>query len=250
MKRYAGIDIGSRTIKVALIEENRVVDYRVEDANTDFLKRSKEMLKGYKPYRVVATGYGRNLAKGDYAHGIISEIKAHAVGARHLFSKCRTILDVGGQDSKVISLDEDGSVKNFELNDRCAAGTGRFLEVMARVLGFSLDEFSKKALKAKNPAKITNVCTVFTESEVISLLSQGVDSRDIALGLHQATAERLKGMLLRIGADGDVVFSGGVARNSCLRVLLEDALGRKMKVYRCPEIVGAMGCALVAQGIG
>jgi predicted CoA-substrate-specific enzyme activase len=250
MKRYAGIDIGSRTIKVVLIEDNKVVDYKVEDTSTDFLKRSKELLKGHKPHRVVATGYGRNLAKGDYAHGIISEIKAHAMGARHLFPRCRTILDVGGQDSKVISLDEDGAVKNFELNDRCAAGTGRFLEVMARALGFSLDEFGKKALKAKNPAQITNVCTVFTESEVISLLSQGVDARDIAFGLHQATVDRLKGMLLRIGVDGDAVFSGGAARNICLRSLLTDALGKKMKVYRCPEIIGAIGCALVAQGIG
>jgi predicted CoA-substrate-specific enzyme activase len=250
MKRYAGIDIGSRTIKLALIEDGKIVDYRVEDTNTDFFKKSKDMLKGYKPHRVVATGYGRNLAQGDYAHGIISEIKAHAMGARHLFPKCCTILDVGGQDSKVISLDEDGTVKNFELNDRCAAGTGRFLEVMAKALGFALDEFGKKALKAKNPTKITNVCTVFTESEVISLLSQGVDPKDIAFGLHQAIVDRLKGMLLRIGVNGDMVFSGGAARNACLRSLLEEAIGKKIKVYRCPEVVGAMGCALVAQGIG
>jgi len=250
MKRYAGIDIGSRTIKVALIEDSKVIGYKVEDTGVEFLKKSKEMLKDYKPYRVMATGYGRNLAKGDYAHGIISEIKAHAMGARHLFPRCRTILDVGGQDCKAISLEDDGTVKNFELNDRCAAGTGRFLEVMARVLGFSVDEFGKKALKSKSPAQITNVCTVFTESEVISLLSQGIDPKDIAFGLHQATMERLKGMLLRIGVNGDVVFSGGAARNTCLRSLLEKVLERKIKVYRCPEIIGAMGCALAARDIG
>jgi predicted CoA-substrate-specific enzyme activase len=250
MKRYLGIDIGSRTIKVALIERDKIIDYKVEDTGIDFLKKSREMLKGYKPYRVVATGYGRNLAKGDYAHGVISEIKAHAMGARHLFPKCRTVLDVGGQDSKVISLEEDGTVKHFELNDRCAAGTGKFLEVMAKTLGFSIEEFGKKALRAKSPTKITNVCTVFTESEVISLLSQGVDPRDIAFGLHQAIVDRLKGMLVRIGVNGDVVFSGGAARNACLRSLLEEALEKKFKVYRCPEIIGAMGCALVAQGIG
>lgn len=250
MKRYLGIDIGSRTIKVALVEDGKIVDYKVDDTGTDLLKKSKEMLKGYNPYRVVATGYGRNLAKGDYAQGIISEIKAHALGAQHLFPKCRTILDVGGQDSKVISLEEDGTIKNFELNDRCAAGTGRFLEVMAKTLGFSIEEFGRKALKTKDPAKITNVCTVFTESEVVSLLSQGVDPKDIAFGLHEAIVDRLKGMLLRIGLNGDVVFSGGAARNTCLRSLLEEALGKKLKVYRCPEVIGAMGCALVAKGIG
>lgn len=250
MKRYAGIDIGSRTIKIVLIEEGKIVDYQVEDAGADFLKKTKELIKRYKANRVVATGYGRNLAKGECAHAIISEIKAHAMGARYFFPTCRIVLDVGGQDCKVISLDEEGNVKNFEMNDRCAAGTGRFMEIMAKVLGFSLDEFGKKALKAKDPVKITNVCTVFTETEVISLLSQGVDTRDIAMGLHQAAAERLKGMLLRMGIEGEVVFSGGVARNPCLRFLLEEAVGKKIKVYRCPEIVGAMGCALVARDIG
>jgi activator of 2-hydroxyglutaryl-CoA dehydratase len=122
---------------------------------------------------------------------------------------------------------------------------------MAKALGFSLDEFGKKALRAKNPTtKITNVCTVFTESEVVSLLSQGVDPKDIAFRLHEAIVDRLKGMLLRIGVNGDMVFSGGAARNTCLRSLLEETLGKKFKVYRCPEVIGAMGCALVAQGIG
>ncbi|MGQ9708450.1 MAG: acyl-CoA dehydratase activase [bacterium] len=246
--RTAGIDIGSRTTKLVVLEDGQVVFSRVVDTGTDPLSRSQELLKGRPIDALVATGYGRHLLRERMGGLVITEIKAHALGAHWLFSGCQTVIDIGGQDAKVIRL-ENGRQVNFEMNDRCAAGTGRFLEVMAMTLGWSLTEFGDEALKAREAAVINSMCTVFSESEVISLIARGVDKRSIARGLHEAIISRLMAMVGRVGVEPPVVFCGGVAYNSCIRILLERRLGVRLLVPTEPQLVGALGAALVAMGV-
>jgi predicted CoA-substrate-specific enzyme activase len=163
-----------------------------------------------------------------------------------LFPNVRTILDIGGQDSKAITLNENGKITKFEMNDRCAAGTGKFLEIMAHALGFGLDEFGVEALKATKGLHINSMCTVFAESEVTSLVAKGEDRRKIALGLHSSVVRRAIGMLKRVSYDGNILFAGGVAKNSCMCRLLEDALEQKITVPQNPQMVGALGAAILA----
>ena len=156
----------------------------------DPLRICKELLAGIAYDRLVATGYGRHLIEQHFPCEVISEIKAFAIGAKALFPTCRTILDIGGQDTKAILLAEDGKLDKFEMNDKCAAGTGRFLEIMAMALGYSLCEFPQAALGASRAEKINQMCTVFAESEVVSLISRGASRPETALGIHQAVATR------------------------------------------------------------
>jgi len=189
---------------------------------------------------------GRHLLEVALDASTVTEIKAYAVGARFLVPQARTILDIGGQDSKAISLHESGRVLKFEMNDRCAAGTGKFLEVMARALGFPIEEFGIQALKAKKDIQISSMCTVFAESEVTSLLAKGEDRLDIALGLHRSVVRRASGMVKRVSVEGPIVFAGGVARNPCMHHLLEEALQSDILVPESPQMVGALGAALLA----
>jgi len=242
-----GIDLGSRTIKLAALRDGELIDQRLAASGFDPCGQSLEMLERYEPRRVVATGYGRHLAQESFAQEVITEIKAHAIGARHFFPECRTVVDIGGQDSKVISLDKQGRVSNFQMNDKCAAGTGRFLEIMAATLGFRLDEFGPAALASEAEVSINSMCTVFAESEVISLKNRGVPAADIARGVHQSVVGRLAGMLNRVGYGDHVVFSGGVARNPCIVALLRERLGGvRVESPPAPDIVGALGAALHA----
>lgn len=245
--KVAGIDIGSRTIKLVILENGTLSDFQIIDTGHHPLASSEELLSRYEVDTTAATGYGRHLAKTHFANTIITEIKAYALGAHSLFPKCRTIIDVGGQDSKVIRVDENGHFGDFEMNDRCAAGTGRFLEVMARTLGFKIEKFGDITLKAKHQVNISSTCTVFSESEVISLISSGEDRKDIALGVHQAIVIRLTAMARKIGLKEDIVFAGGVAKNSCIAALLERKLGAKLFIPKEPQIVGALGAALTAK---
>lgn len=245
---YVGIDIGSRCIKIVALNGNGIEDYRVIDTGFNPHERSIELAKLYNAKRIIATGYGRHFAREDFADGVITEIKGHAIGSRFLFPNCRTIVDIGGQDSKVISLDGQGNVADFQMNDRCAAGTGKFLEIMAQALGFTLDGFGARSLEAESPVKVNSMCTVFAESEVVSLLAKKEDARNIGLGLHQSIIERISSMLHRIGINQDIVLSGGVGRNPCIRKLLEQKLGCSIYVHDNPEIAGALGAALVARG--
>jgi len=245
--RAVGIDIGSRTIKLVLLENGTLSDFRIIDTGHDPLGLSKKLLSGYKVEKIAATGYGRHLAKTHFADITVTEIKAYALGAHHLFPKCRTVIDVGGQDSKVIRVDENGHFEDFEMNDRCAAGTGRFLEVMAKTLGFKIEEFGNQALKAKHPVNISSTCTVFSESEVISLIASGENRKNIALGVHHAIVIRLAAMVSKIGLKEDIVFAGGVAKNLCIASLLEQKLGVKLFIPKEPQIVGALGAALTAK---
>ncbi|HZD60325.1 MAG TPA: acyl-CoA dehydratase activase [Anaerolineae bacterium] len=244
---YVGIDIGSRYIKVVALNGGGVEDFEVADTGFNPYERSLEMVKPYNAKRTIATGYGRHFAREDFADGVITEIKAHAIGVRVLFPNCRTIIDIGGQDSKVISLDESGRVADFQMNDRCAAGTGKFLEIMAKTLGFSIDEFGTQSLTAEKAVRVNSMCTVFAESEVISLLAKKEEPRNIALGLHQSIIERVSSMIHRVGVNDDIVLSGGVGRNPCIRELFGQKLGRLIYTHDHPEIAGALGAAIVAQ---
>jgi predicted CoA-substrate-specific enzyme activase len=245
--RFAGIDIGSRTMEFVVVnEEGQTVVARQADTGFDPLPTAETLIDGTRYDAILATGYGRSLFEVAFDAPTVTEIKAHARGARALFPEARTVLDIGGQDSKAIALADSGRVRKFEMNDRCAAGTGKFLEIMAKALGFAIDDFGGQALLAKSDLTISSMCTVFAESEVTSLIARGRDRRDIARGLHASVVRRAAGMLSRVSSEGRIVFTGGAAKNPCLRQLLEAQLGRKILVGADPQMTGALGAALLA----
>jgi (R)-2-hydroxyacyl-CoA dehydratese activating ATPase len=251
---FAGIDIGSATTKVAIFDGHQVLAYSIiltgasgKTASNKALEQAltKSSLKIENLTRVVSTGYGRR--NTDATSNCITEITAHAKGAKHLFPTAKTIIDIGGQDSKVISMDDKGRLNKFLMNDKCAAGTGRFLEVMARTLDVSLEEFSNPLNCSVIPADINSMCTVFAESEVISLIAKGIDKDHIISGLNQAIAKRIVAMAKQIELQKDVIFTGGVAKNVALKKMLEETLGLKIYTPSEPQIVGAIGAAIAAQ---
>lgn len=245
--KYAGIDIGSRTIEVVVVDEAGKIEAGLKaDTGFDPMAAAKKLMNGVCYDRMMATGYGRNLFEISFDAPTVTEIKAHARGARAFFPATRTVLDIGGQDSKAISLFENGKVKKFEMNDRCAAGTGKFLEIMAKTLGFDIEEFGREALRAEDDLNISSMCTVFAESEVTSLIAKGKSRRDIARGLHASVIRRAVGMIHRISSEGDIVFTGGVAQNPCMTALLSEKLGRRALVPDSPQYIGALGAALLA----
>jgi len=248
--RCAGIDIGSRSIEVVVMEGGEVVETCQGDSGFDPLKEALKLLDGVKHDRIMATGYGRHLLEVALDAPTVTEIKAYAVGAKSIFEEARTILDIGGQDSKAISLTPEGRVLKFEMNDRCAAGTGKFLEIMARTLGFPLDEFGPEALKGQKEIQISSMCTVFAESEVTSLLAKGEGRHDIALALHESVVRRAVGMVKRVSTEQPIVFAGGVASNACMVRLLEEALQTRVLVPENPQMVGALGAAILSCGSG
>ncbi len=245
--RAMGIDIGSRFIKAALLENGELAATRMADTSFDPLERCKGLLEEVAADKVVATGYGRHLLEIHTSIQTITEIKAFARGARALLPSCRTIIDIGGQDTKVISLNEVGSVKKFEMNDRCAAGTGKFLEIMARALGYALEEFGFISSEGRSELQINSMCTVFAESEVISLITKGAKREDIAVAVHRSVANRVISMARRVSMDEDITFAGGCAKNSLLKSLIEAGMGKRIMVAEKPEIAGALGAALYAQ---
>jgi predicted CoA-substrate-specific enzyme activase len=195
----------------------------------------------------VVTGYGRHLVAPAVQGGVVSEIRAFAVGARYLLPDCGTVIDIGGQDSTVILLSDNGKVQKFEMNDRCAAGTGKFLEVMAGTLEVTIDVLGDLALRVNRTVTINSLCTVFAESEVISLIGRGEQPSAIALALHETIATRLVAMARRTGIKDKVVFAGGAALNRCLGRLLEQKLGKELGIPESPQTVGALGAALLAR---
>ncbi|MFZ5774598.1 MAG: acyl-CoA dehydratase activase [Thermodesulfobacteriota bacterium] len=242
---YIGVDLGSRTVKMAVWDGERLVAHRIEPSGFAPHQQVEAMIGGYRARKVVATGYGRHLAAEHFADAVITEIKAHAAGIAHQLPGCSTIVDVGGQDSKVISLDGQGRVANFQMNDKCAAGTGRFLEIMAASLAYSLDEFGPAALAAEGEAQINSMCTVFAESEVVSMKNRGIPRERIARAVHASVADRLAGMLARLGHGELIAFSGGVARNPCMLAMLAARLpGVRVVAPELPDLAGALGAAL------
>lgn len=244
----AGIDIGSRTVKLVVVEDDRIIYSRKADSSYDPYSVCCELVKGVDYDTIIATGYGRHMFGERFGSPVISEIKAFATGARFLFPDCFAILDIGGQDTKTISLDENGRVVKFEMNDRCSAGTGRFLEIMASALSYPMSEFGEAALQAERAENINSMCTVFAESEVISLLTSGVGREEVALGIHKAITQRALSMLGRLPFLRGLVFAGGVAYNRCVSQLLSDRLGIPLLIPPEPQIVGALGAAIEGSG--
>jgi (R)-2-hydroxyacyl-CoA dehydratese activating ATPase len=245
--RFAGIDIGSRAIKLVVLDGvGNLLKSARSDTGFDSLAAAEKLIDGVAFDRILATGYGRSLFEIALEAPTVTEIKAHAMGARACFPEARAVLDIGGQDSKAIALFENGKVKKFEMNDRCAAGTGKFLEIMARTLGFGIADFGREALTADEELNISSMCTVFAESEVTSLIAKGQNRRAIARGLHASVIRRAAGMINRVSSEGAIVFTGGVAQNPCMRKLLADKLDRRILAPDDPQMIGALGAALLA----
>ena len=193
---------------------------------------------------IVSTGYGR--VSIDFADENVTEISCHGKGAHYFNPGIRTILDIGGQDSKAIKLNEQGEVKDFVMNDKCAAGTGRFLEMIARTLEVSLDELGEIALASREDIEITSMCSVFAESEVISLIANNKEKADIANGVCRAIAGKAFGLLRRVNMEPGFMMTGGVAKNPGVVRAVEEKIGAKLYICQEPEIVGAAGAALYA----
>lgn len=216
----------------------RALDWILSDAGKNRLQLSY----------IIGTGYGRiNLP---FANRTVTELTCHAKGAYFLYPEARTVIDIGGQDSKVIHLDANGNMVDFAMNDKCAAGTGRFLEVMANALELSMHGMSEGALQSPNPCPITNTCAVFAESEVVSLLASGHSKADVAAGLHRAIAQRVGTLAMRLGLNREVVFAGGVAKNLAVRKAMENFLEISfLPEIGDPQLNGALGAAVLAQEI-
>jgi (R)-2-hydroxyacyl-CoA dehydratese activating ATPase len=244
--RVIGLDIGSRTVKRVTLEDGLVVEHRVVPGSHDPLAVCDALLAGQRADKVVATGYGRRLFAEHRKAETLTEIRAVALGARHLRPAARTLLDIGGQDTKVVALGPGGAVAKFDMNDRCAAGTGRFLEVMATALSYPMDQFVRAGLEANHAQPVHAMCTVFAESEVISATARGVDRAALARGLHEAVVRRSVAMLRRLALEDDIVFCGGGALNACLHQLISEGLGRPVHLPPNPQIVAALGAALSA----
>jgi len=255
MTIVAGLDVGSLSTKTVILDqEQRILSYEILLTTGDSRKAAESSLnraldkanlsKDDIDY-VVTTGYGRNNIP--FAHKEVTEITAHAKGAHFLFPETRTVLDIGGQDSKVINLDHTGQVVDFAMNDKCAAGTGRFVEVMAHALGLPLESLGEMSKQSLNPAMISSFCTVFAESEIVSLVAEGRPKADIVRGIHEAIAERTYTLLNKVKIIEPITMTGGVAKNNGVVCALEHKLKLALNISEEPQIVGAVGAALIAQ---
>ena len=251
---FAGIDSGSTSTDVVILDRNQKIVTGIilptgAGAAVGAERALEEALKEAGLERedidaMVTTGYGRTaISEGDRS---ITEITCHARGAHFLDPSVRTVIDIGGQDSKVIRLDENGAVVNFVMNDKCAAGTGRFLEMMARTMEMSLDEMSKAGLKYKEDITISSMCTVFAESEVVSLIAQNKATDDIVHGLNKAVASKTAALVKRVGGEERYMMTGGVSKNESLVKTLEEKLGTTLVVHEDAQLCGALGAALFA----
>jgi len=251
-----GVDVGSTATKLVLMEDSQVLAAEIRPTGANCRGTANILLAAALQSSgrdrceigcVVSTGYGRRLV--DFADEVVSEITANARGASWLrggSSPIGTIIDVGGQDSKVISLDQSGRVTDFAMNDKCAAGTGRFLEFTARILEIDLDMLGELSLKSKKKLEISSICTVFAESEIVSLISRGESIQDIAASLHHSVARRVNGLLAEVGLREAVFFDGGPALNGGLVKAFEEELGVRLVVPESPQIVTAIGAGLMA----
>jgi predicted CoA-substrate-specific enzyme activase len=248
-----GVDIGSTTSKCVVMEDGADVRGSAVVAagtGTNGPVRARELAltkAGVSPGDVaytVATGYGRKKYEG--ADEEISELSCHALGVHYEIPSARTIIDIGGQDAKVIKVDADGRMLTFVMNDKCAAGTGRFLDVMALVLQMKISDLETEAAKATKIVAISNTCTVFAESEVISQLSADEEICNIVAGICDSVARKTASLAVRVGIEPDVCMSGGVAQNGGVRNAMERALGRKVLFSPRSQLLGAVGAAIFA----
>lgn len=251
----AGIDIGSITTEALLFDKEKgIVGCTIMETGANSRKTAEMALERVLAYPgknacdisyAISTGCGRKRAA--FAKESVTEITCIAKGVNFLFPEARTIIDIGGQDTKVIRIDEKGRVIEFEMNNKCAAGTGRFIEVMAKALNVELDSIGKISLQRKKELAISSICTVFAESEVISLVSDGEELEDILYGIHKAIADRTMGLINRLGGvTPDVIMAGGVAKNIGVVNALEEVLGTPLKIHVEPQIIGALGAAILS----
>lgn len=250
-----GIDSGAGTTKAVILSDNQVLASKVVPTGFNVKKASDEVIKHVLEganlsfsdlERVVSTGYGRHSLT--LANKAVSEILCHAKGVCFVVPGTEVIIDIGCQDSKVMSVDENGNVTDFVMNDKCAAGTGRFLEVMANALGLKIDEMASESLKSTKPCHISSTCTVFAESEVISLRAQGVSRKDVIAGIHRAIAKRIVLMASSLRFDNKkIVLTGGVGKNLGVKRALEEQIGQEITVPEEPQLTGALGAALWAK---
>jgi predicted CoA-substrate-specific enzyme activase len=252
---FAGIDVGSTMTKVVILDSgaitsiigptgpehrrlaNKVMDEALTRASLSFQSITY----------IVSTGYGR--INVPFADKQLTEITCHAKGIISLFPKARTIIDIGGQDIKAIKIDATGKTTDFVMNDKCAAGTGRFIEVIADTLGVPLDKVGDLSLQSKNPAKISNICTIWAQQEVAASLAQGIPVSDLLAGVHQSLAERINTMVNRLKVEEAVIVTGGGAKNKGLLKALSEQLGHEILVPEEPLITGALGAALLGKEI-
>jgi predicted CoA-substrate-specific enzyme activase len=259
MSYFAGIDIGSTAIKAAVVDqEGKLIGTRIAPTGSSFHKNAMETFEALLAQHniardavkfITATGYGRKLFKE--ADDSISEITANAIGACEVgkaFGGVRTIINIGGQDSKAIQIDANGNVSNFAMNDKCAAGTGRFLDVAARNLEIDLEELGDYHFSGNNaPLTINSTCAVFAESEIIGLLAKGHGKEEIVAGIHYSIARRTVRLAKRVGIEDRVYFDGGPALNKGLVAAIQDELGRELVIPEQPQTTTAFGAAVLAR---
>ena len=249
-----GIDSGSTSTNAVIMDKNKkIIAHEVIRTGAKSIESAEKILENILTKAklkkedlslIVSTGYGR--VSITYAHESVTEISCHGKGAHYFNPKIRTILDIGGQDSKAISLNENGDVKDFVMNDKCAAGTGRFLEMMSKTLDIPISELGPLSLDSKEKIEITSMCSVFAESEVISLIAQNKEKSDIIHGIHNSIASKAYSLLKRVGLEKEFMMTGGVAKNIGVVKAVEDKINSKLYICEEPEIVGATGAALYA----
>ncbi len=250
---YMGIDVGSRSTNAVIIDnQGKMVGYSIIPSGYNQKDTVREVIKEVlqtsdvkreEIVKIIGTGYGRrNISDADRT---VTEITCHALGAHQFFPDAQMIIDIGGQDSKVIYTPANGVVEEFVMNDKCSAGTGRFLEVMASVLNMSIEEFSEAGLKAEESYKISSTCTVFAESEVISGITNGIARESIVAGICQSIVNRIQGLAGRINCQGTIILTGGVAKNKSV-VFFMRKKWPDILVPSEPQIIGALGAGMIA----
>ena len=255
MTYYAGIDIGSTMTKVVILEEGIIAtvigptgaEHRRLASTVMATALAQAGIAAEDISYIVATGYGRLTVP--FADKQITEISCHAKGVCHLFPKARTIIDIGGQDSKVIQIDAGGNICNFMMNDKCAAGSGRFIEIIADTLELGLEEMGRVSLESTSPANISSICTIWAQQEVTAGQAEGVPVADLISGVHNALADRVVRMARRMPIEKEVILTGGCAKNVGLVKALSHHLGLAVRIPEEPLITGALGAALLGRDI-
>jgi len=249
-----GIDLGSRMSKIIVLKDDKILYSNVVDTGVNPKKVSETLLNDALKNtslskaditKIYSTGYGRNIVP--FSDKRISEISCHARGANYFFPEARTIIDIGGQDSKIILVDEQGHVKDFVMNDRCAAGTGKFLEVTATTLETTIDELGGISQTSTDKININSTCVVFAESEIIGLIAEGFEKPDIINAVHRSIAKRTKNLTPQLHWQKPIVFTGGVAKNTGMQIAISEIMGAEVIVPDNSFITGALGAAIFAK---
>jgi predicted CoA-substrate-specific enzyme activase len=254
---FGGTDVGSLTAQAVVLEDKRIIGFKnirvtsnpVESARKAMGELLKELGLSSDEVVIFSTGYGRErVVEAGFARDHVSEISCHGKGAFWLNPTIRTVIDIGGQDAKVIRVDSSGNLINFVMNDKCAAGTGRFLEIQANALGLNLSELGDMTFRAENPVAITARCSIYAETEVLHFIQRGFRREEIAAGVNKSMAERIYYLARRVGVEREATITGGVAKNRGVRRELEKILGVKfVDLGVDPQIIGALGAALFAK---